>query len=373
MKPLLAPAFLALLSLSGQLFAQGQPAADRTLGEVTSIDKDHRGLMLKEDKGGTVDISIGEKAFVLRVPPGETDLKKATRITFGDIGVGDRLLAAGTKSGDKFEARIIVIMNKADVAQLQQREQEDWRKRGTSGILASIDPAAKRFVLTVGDKKYNVVATDKTEYRRYASDSAKYADSKAGTLADLKPGDQVRVLGNRDPDALSITAEKVVSGTFTRVAGVITAIDSEHGDIKLTDLISKKSVTVLVTPRSNTRRLPEGLANVIAQRIVPNGQSTPAPAASGREGGRGGADAITDLSQLLDRLPAISVADLKPGNAIILAGSPQEDTAHITAITLIAGIEPIVNAGASLVQNLIGGWNLGGGGGADEAAAALGQ
>jgi hypothetical protein len=370
MKPLLTSVSLLTLALTGLLYAQSQPAADRTIGEVTSIDVGGRALTLKEDKGATVKISIGEKAFVLRVPPGETDLKKATRIKFGDIGVGDRLLAAGTKAGDQFDARTVVIMNKADVAQLQQHEQEDWRKRGTSGILASVDPAEKTFVLTVGDKKYKVAATDKTEYRRYASDSAKYADSKESTIADMKPGDQVRVLGNKDQDALQISAERVVSGTFTRVAGVITAIDAEHGDIKLSDLINKKAVTVLVTPRSNTRRLPEGLANVIAQRIIPNGQSTPASAPSGR----GGAAAqTTDLSQLLDRLPTITLADLKPGAAIILAGSPEQDTSHITAITVIAGIEPIVTAGASLVQNLIGGWNLGGGGGAGDLGAELGQ
>jgi hypothetical protein len=266
-----------------------------------------------------------------------------------------------------------VIMNKADIAQMQQHEQDDWRKRGTSGILASFDPAAKTFVLTVGDKKYKVIATDKTEYRRYASDSAKYADSKAGTMAEMKPGDQVRVLGNKDPEVLEITAERVVSGTFTRVAGVINSIDAEHGDIKLTDLISKKSFNILVTPRSNTRRLPEGLANVIAQRFIPNGQSTPAPAASGR-GGAPAAAQTTDLSQFLDRLPTITLTDLKPGAAIILAGSPQQqDPSHVTAITVIAGIEPIVTAGANLVQNLIGGWNLGGGGGAGDLGAELGQ
>jgi hypothetical protein len=371
MRPLSTSLLLVWLAFNGPVFAQNQPTADRTIGEVTAVDADHRGITLKEDKGGTVSLSVGEKASVLRVPPGETDLKKATRITFGDIGVGDRLLAAGTKSGDKFEARTVVIMNKADVAQLQQREQEDWRKRGTSGILASLEPTEKTFVLTVGDKKYKVITTDKTDYRRYASDSAKYADSKESTIAEMKPGDQVRVLGNRDQDALQISAERVVSGTFTRVAGVINSVDAEHGDIKLTDLISKKSITILITSRSNTRRLPEGLANVIAQRFIPNGQSTPAPATSGRGGAAAGQ--TTDLSQLLDRLPTITLTDLKPGAAIILAGSPQQDTTHITAITVIAGIEPIVTAGANLVQNLIGGWNLGGGGGAGEFGAELGQ
>jgi hypothetical protein len=52
---------------------------------------------------------------------------------------------------------------------------------------------------------------------------------------------------------------------------------------------------------------------------------------------------------------------LKPGSAIILTGSPESGPSRITAITIVSGIEPIVTAGASSVQDLIGGWNLGGG------------
>jgi hypothetical protein len=45
-----------------------------------------------------------------------------------------------------------------------------------------------------------------------------------------------------------------------------------------------------------------------------------------------------------------------------LTGSPQPGSPRITAITIVSGIEPIVTAGATSVQDLIGGWNLGGGG-----------
>ena len=361
MKRLLLAPFLTASILAGFAAAQTPPAADRTLGEVTSVNANQRTVVLKEDKGSVISVSIADKTSLLRIPPGETDLKKAVRIAFGDIGVGDRLLGVGQRSEAKLEARTIVVMNKADLAQKQQREQEEWQERGISGIVASSEPSLRTFTTTVGEKKYTVVSTDRTEYRRYAADSAKYGESKESTFRELKAGDQVRVLGNKDEAALTVTAERVVFGTFARVAGLINSVNPETGEIKLTDLISKKPVTIQVTSRSNTRRLPEAIATQLAQRLR-GGRGGAAPEAAGRAGGpQAPAGQSTDLSQFLDRLPAFSLADLKPGNAIILTGSPQAGATLITAITIVSGIEPIVTAGAASVQDLIGGWNLGGG------------
>jgi len=258
------------------------------------------------------------------------------------------------------EARTVVVMNKADLALKQQRDQDEWQKRGIAGIVAGVDPSGQAFTVTAGDKKYKVASTDRTEYRRYAADSARYSDAKESAFGEIKPGDQVRVLGNKDEAALTVGAERVVFGTFARVAGLINAVNAESGEIKLTDLITKKPVTIQVTARANTRRLPEGIASMLAQRLH-GGQGGSTPAAPGRGGAPvPGSAAGTDLSQFLDRLPAISLADLKPGSAVILTGSRQADGARITAITIVSGIEPIVTSGSASVENLIGGWNLGG-------------
>src|SRR6516225_3219309 len=154
MKRFLFALFVTAFILTGFAAAQAQPAADRTLGEVTSVNADQRTVVLKEDKGALVNVSIADKTSLLRIPPGETDLKKAARITFSDIGVGDRLLAVGQKSEAKIEARTIVVMNKADLAQKQQREQQEWQKRGISGVVASSEPSLGTFTAPVGDKKY---------------------------------------------------------------------------------------------------------------------------------------------------------------------------------------------------------------------------
>jgi hypothetical protein len=373
MKPFRIRVLVILLYALGNLvIAQTPPAApnaaaDRSIGEVASVDAQRRVVILKEDKGDFLAVVLGEKTSLLRIPPGETDLKKATRITVTDISAGDRLLAVGPKAegGKSVDARTIVVISKSDLAQKQQKDQEEWQKRGISGTVAGLDPAEKGFTVAVGEKKYRVQTSDKTEFRRYAADSAKYSDSQSSSLANLRTGDQVRVLGDKNEEGLTLKAERVVAGSFTRVAGTINSIRPEAKEIKLTELISGKAYTVQLTARSNSRMLPLAIANLIAQRLLPSTQGGPVQAGAAPGAGiaalRAGGG---DLSQLLDRLPAVSLSDLKPGNAIVISGSPGAgDATRITAITLLSGIEPIANAVPNLLRDVIGGWNLGGGGG----------
>ena len=365
---------LLLYALCNLVNAQTPPAApnaaaDRSIGEVASVDAQRRVIVLKEDKGDFLVVVLGDRTSLLRIPPGETDLKKGTRITIADIGAGDRLLAVGTKAetGKSLDARTIVAISKSDLVVKQQREQEEWQKRGISGTVAGLEPAEKGFTVAVGEKKYRVQTSDKTEFRRYAADSAKFSDSQSSSLANLRTGDQIRVLGDKSEEGLTLKAERVVAGSFTRVAGTISSIRAEAKEIKLTELISGKAYTVQLTARSNSRMLPLAVANLIAQRLLPSAQGGPVQAGAAPGAGAGIAALRAgggDLSQLLDRLPAVSLSDLKPGNAIVISGSPGAgDATRITAITLLSGIEPIANAVPNLLRDIIGGWNLGGGGG----------
>src|SRR5438094_605316 len=98
----LARALLALFvcayGASAQAPTPGANPAGRIIGEVTSVDSGAQRLMLKPDKGDPVTVALAEKTVFLRVPPGEKDLKKATRIGLSDIGAGDRVLARGQLS-----------------------------------------------------------------------------------------------------------------------------------------------------------------------------------------------------------------------------------------------------------------------------------
>jgi len=76
----------------------------------------------------------------------------------------------------------------------------------------------------------------------------------------------------------------------------------------------------------------------------------------GGGGGRGG-----DLQQMLDRQPAVTLADLKVGEPIVISSAVGASTDHIMAITMLAGVEPILRSPGKPEMSL-GGWNLGAGG-----------
>jgi len=71
-----------------------------------------------------------------------------------------------------------------------------------------------------------------------------------------------------------------------------------------------------------------------------------------------GAGAAGDPQQFLSRAPAVQLADLKSGDAIMVVST--DGTNDVTAITLLAGVEPLLQAPAA--QNLLSNWSMGGGG-----------
>jgi hypothetical protein len=91
--------------------------------------------------------------------------------------------------------------------------------------------------------------------------------------------------------------------------------------------------------------------------------------AAGQGDAAGGArrSAGADLSQMISRLPTITLADLKNGDAVmIVATEPTPGASTVTAITLLTGVEPILtanpNGGMDLSMSMGGGMGGGEGG-----------
>ena len=84
----------------------------------------------------------------------------------------------------------------------------------------------------------------------------------------------------------------------------------------------------------------------------------------GQHGGAGGV--APDPQQMLSRAPAIQLGDLQKGEAVMLVAT--DGTSEVSAITLLAGVEPLLEAPAAS-QNLLSNWSMNGGAGAAEAAA----
>jgi hypothetical protein len=72
-----------------------------------------------------------------------------------------------------------------------------------------------------------------------------------------------------------------------------------------------------------------------------------------------GAGGPPDIQQMLDRVPVIALADLNNGDALIVSSTVGNDPTKLTAITVMAGVEPMLAAAPERSTNF-GGWNLGG-------------
>jgi hypothetical protein len=197
-----------------------------------------------------------------------------------------------------------------------------------------------------------------------------FDDAKPAPIDQIKVGDQLRARGTRSTDGTELTADEIVSGSFRNIAGTIESVDAAAGTLTVMDLIAKKPVTVKVSSDTQIRKLPPMVAQRIAARLRGASAETPAAAngsansasapaggaAASQSGGRvngqsGGAGAGAraggaggDLQQALSRMPAATLADLQKGDAVMIVTTEGTADSNATAITLLAGVEPILEA-----------------------------
>ena len=398
------PAAAAAAGAAASTAAAAAASTASERGTVSAVSGSS--ITMAADGGQTIAVTVTPGAHILQIPVGSTDLKTATTVQLSDIATGDHILVTG-KAGDTpttFSAVRVILMKSADIAQQHAAEQADWRANGVGGIVNAVDPATGTITLTSGTKKITINTSGKTEFKRFAGDSVQYSDAKASTLADIHPKDQLQAKGTKSADGTSVQAEEVVSGAFENLSGVIATLDPATGTITLRDLATKKMVTVDVTKNANLRKLDMMTATMFAQRT-----SGGAAAGGGRRGGGGGAGAYgggggagagggprgggggagaggpgaygggaaggdagsarrsagSDLSQMINRQPANALADLHKGDALmIVASEPTPGASTLTAVTVLAGVEPILTANPNGGMDLS--MSLGGGGGGSE-------
>jgi hypothetical protein len=392
---------VALLAVANVLAPMAwAQAPSRIVGGITAISGTT--LTVKTDAGQAYQVDVPSGASIKRVAPGQKDLSTATTIQFSDLAVGDRALVkldpdapAGTT-----QALQIVAIKQSDVAQKQQKDREDWQRRGVGGLVKSVDVGSGVIVLTSGSgataKTITVNTTKATMLKRYATASVSFDAAQPAPIDSIHPGDQLRARGTKNADGTAIAAEETVSGTFRNISGTIASLDTASSTLVVKDLTTKKQFTIHITPDAQMRRLPDRMAAMLAARLKGtsgsgggfggNAQSATGGAAPTQRGGQGqnggggqtggqgggqwsgqggGAAGGGDPQQMLNRAPVIQIADLKKGDAIMVVST--DGTTDVTAITLLAGVEPLLEAPAAS-QNLLNNWSMGSGGA--EAAAA---
>jgi hypothetical protein len=272
-------------------------------------------------------------------------------------------------------------MSRSDVEAKHQSDREDWQKRGIGGLVSSADPTTGTIAISVtttsGKKTIAIHTTNATILRRYAPDSISFDEAKPAPFDQVKPGDQLRARGTRNADGSEFAAEEVVSGSFRNIAGTISSIDANANTMSVMDLITKKPFIVNITSQSQLRRLPPEVAQRIAFRLrgaggshaEASGSPSQATATNGGsqrpEGGPGASRSgggQADFQQVVNRMPAATLADFKKDEAVMIVATEGTTSGQATAITVLGGVEPILAAApAGSHAMTLSPWSLGSG------------
>jgi hypothetical protein len=343
-------------------------SANRIVGEVTAIDAAGNQLTVRSDNGNAVVVVVDDKTNYMKALPGARNLEGATRIAISNINVGDRVLALGRVSEDQktVSARAVVVMTKADIAQKQEHDRAEWRRRGVAGVISAINPETKEITVNsrsrAGIEPVILVAgAPNVVFRRYAPDSVKFSDAKSSTFAELKVGDQVRALGEKSQDGSRFTPEEIVSGVFRTITGQVLSINPELNEIRITDTKTGQPVTAVLRGDSLLKRIPPEMSAMMAMRaqgqgtgpggpgrrggaMEEGGARRPADAPGGMGRGRGRMGGGFDFQDILERLPATSPADLKVGEVVVVSSTAGADPGRVTAIAVVAGVDALLSA-----------------------------
>lgn len=383
------------------------PATTRALGTITAISG--QAITVKTDAGSELTVTVGDGTKFQQLKPGQTSLKDATPLTLADLKTGDRVLVRGASGSDgkSLQATSVIAMKQTDIADKQAHERAEWAQHSAGGLVKAVDTATGTITISTNtagaQKDVTIHTTKQTILRRYAPDSTKFDDAKPAPIAEIKQGDQLRARGQRTADSGELAADEIVSGTFRSIAGILVSSDNASGTITVTDLATRQPVTLHVTKDSQLRKLQPFVAQAIAARLKgapaggapgSNGASgTPsapkpgagapgggapggnaagmgpggsgpgagsAPGAGGQGGGRG------DFQQMLSRMPVATIPDFVKGDALMIVATEGSANTPSTIITLLGGVEPILQASSKATPDMIlSPWSLGGGGGGD--------
>ena len=376
----LAVIAIAVFSLAAQTTSM-KPSV--VTGDVTAVDASKIVLMTKD---GSLDVTLSDKTVYKRVPPENPDPKAAVASALTDIGVGDKLLVTGIFPEDKktLPARSVYLMTKSDIAQKNTKESERWATKGISGRVASVDQITKQIKIEVRGlaNTTNVVLTpkDSAKFLRYAPNSVKFSEAVNSNLNEIQAGDMLRALGERSPDGASFTAEEIVTGAFRTVAGTVKTVDVAKNEVVIADFQSKKDITVELGSASVLKKFPEEMAQRMAAvqsggGARPGGARGPGAAGGAQRpqqgtgvgtagqpgaGGGRGSGGRRGIDEMLDGFPTISAADLKAGDVIAVSSTKNDTPERITAIKLLAGVGPFLQAAQA--QAAAGGGQRGRGG-----------
>ena len=374
---LFAVSFISVLTVSAQ--TEGVKAS-LVPGDVVSISD--KQIVIKT-KDAPLNVELTPKTEFKRVPAERPSIASAVPSALADIVVGDKVVVSGVFGDDKSKlpARTVYLMAKSDIAQRNAKEAEKW-SRGISGKVASVNSQTGQISVEIrnlmGSTTVVITPKEGAAFKRYAPNSVKYSEAVESSVGAVQAGDMIRAAGDKSADGLSLAAEEIVTGAFQTIAGTVKSIDVEKNEVVITNLQTKKDVTVALGTASVMKKFPEEFAQRMVQfqgagmqgggpgarpAGTPGGsqpvQTAPPAGSQGQPGGpvrmmpgggRGGG-----IDEMLERFPSITAADLKAGDMIAVSSTKNGTLDKISAIKLLAGVEPFIRAAQASGQQGRGG------------------
>lgn len=354
--------FIILLFISSA-FAQTQPPkASIIQGEVTAIREADNVLGMKTETGD-LTVIISSKTVYKKVLPENPNPVAAVAATLSDIGIGDKILISAFLSDDKTKAtaRTIYLMTKADISKKSQAEQDKWKNRSVTGKVVLVNEAAKEITIAVktqtGDKNVVLSTFTNTIYKRYSEDSTNYKDAKIGTFADVKTGDQVRAVGDKNADGSLLKAEEIISGAFKQIVGKITAINPQTNEITVQEFAEKQGKTTVVALKDTSllRKFPEEYVQMTMMKMLgmasgggtstvrpptQQGNSTPKPPQPTPTPTPTQNNSSVQIDEnMFEKFQPVTLTELKVGDTIATLCPNKPGLEKFTAIRLLSGMD----------------------------------
>ena len=354
MKAFRAVAYLGVVvSLAAFVPGANNPVQEKpqsVVGVVVQADGSRKALTIRSDAGETILVQTGDNTTLVRIPAGERTLANAATIQFSDIMSGDRVLSSGTRAGQNFIAQRVVVMPAAEVEKKRQHDLDEWKQRGIGGIVRETNAQAGTIAVELrgsGAGTPLMLETTKARFRRYVPGSLRFEDARASNFDEVRAGDQLRALGDKTGEG-KFTAEQIVSGAFKTIGVTVTAVDQSTGKITASTLDQKKPVTISINKDSVLHRIPPPVAMAIAQKAKGEANKSPTTQTAAAKGtpqpGPRPGQPVIDVQQMIDSLPTISLADIKPGDVLAVTGAIENDDAHLVAIKVAAGVDLVLKA-----------------------------
>jgi len=340
--------------------AQNQPPRS-FVGTIAGIRVETADIEIKPDDGAVVVARITPDTLARKIAPGEKNLEKAQAIQITEVAPGDRVLA--TLEPGSANLRRLVVMPAGEIARRNESDRQEWQRRGVAGIVTR--KRAGEITVTVrsftGVSEARVIVGDDTSFKRYAPDSVRFSDAQPSRLSEVSVGDQLRARGRKSEDGLRVEAAEIVFGTFLVKAGTVVAVRPEANEFAVKELGTGKTIVVRLTPDSQLKRMP-AMPPMMAggspgappgmggsppaaggpprTGMVPSGSSGGGPPQTGRAAFPGGPAGGMDLAQMVERMPAVKLEDLEPGEELVVSSTRGAANDRLTAIMVLG------NAGA---------------------------